>query len=302
LTQDIYGLYVTLKPIASWTIEPYLFHLADGRAASASGAGTAGLITPQASDQNRSTLGMRINGKAAGLDATVEGAWQTGAIASAANRTAATGNDDRDARINAQAVAAKAGYTFGAVPMKPRIGFEFNYASGDQCVNGGAAKGCTTGRQHFNTFDNLYPTNHFHYGYMDLMAWKNMVNYQVMFDVKPSDVSKLQFNFIIHRLARTTDNWYRANQTVMVATASGNQAASLGQEFNVHYWHTIKEKFKFEIGYGHFFLGEIGDEKKLNDGTSAITALNGASTAAITNATGVTRDQDWGYVMTSILF
>src|SRR5438309_1824405 len=31
--QDIYGLYVTLKPIPSWTIEPYYFLLQDTRAA-----------------------------------------------------------------------------------------------------------------------------------------------------------------------------------------------------------------------------------------------------------------------------
>src|SRR3989442_331957 len=68
--QDIYGLYVTLKVVPNWTIEPYYFLLQDTRPAVAA----AFALTPQAADQTRSTLGGRINGKAR-LDATAELAW-----------------------------------------------------------------------------------------------------------------------------------------------------------------------------------------------------------------------------------
>ena len=278
--QDIYGAYVTLKPVANWTVEPYYFFLADRRT-----AGSTTLVTPQASAQSRNSLGMRINGKAGGLDFTPELVWQFGSIASGA-----LGNRE-DLHENAHAEAVKIGYTFEPVPMKPRIGFEFDYASGDPC-NTGAGGSCTA-QGHFNTFDNLYPTNHFHYGYMDLMAWRNMVNYQVMFDIKPSPVSKFQVNFIWHRLARTNDNWYRASQGVFVAPTATNQAASLGQELDLHYWHTFKEKFKFEVGYGHFFAGEFLDKAA---GINTTGAAN-STTAAVGNS-----DQNWGYVMTSVLF
>src|SRR5437879_9512161 len=143
--QDIYGLYVTLKPIPSWTIEPYYFLLQDTRPAVAG----AFVATPQASDQTRSTLGGRINGKqgiAGGdLDATAELAWQFGGIASGA------AGQNHDLHINAEAGAFRAGYTFDAVPMRPRIGGEIDYASGS---------GCTTTCGKDNTFDNLFPTNH----------------------------------------------------------------------------------------------------------------------------------------------
>src|SRR5438128_6530124 len=65
--QDVYGLYVTLKAIPNWTVEPYLFLLKDGRA-----PGTTAITQAQASGQARSTVGGRINGKVAGLDATAE--------------------------------------------------------------------------------------------------------------------------------------------------------------------------------------------------------------------------------------
>jgi hypothetical protein len=283
--QDLYGAYVTFKPGASWTIEPYYFLLKDSRA-----PGTTTLTTAQASGQARSILGGRINGKAGGLDATLEADWQFGSISSGA---AAPAND---LRINAHQEAAKLGYTFAAVPMKPRIGFEVDYASGDNCVAGTASGAPCAAAGRFNTADNLYPTNHFHMGYMDLMAWKNMVNYQINFDIKPSDVSKLQFNFIIHRLARTTDNWYRASQGVYATPTATNQEASLGQELDVHYWHTFKEKFKFEVGYGHFFTGAFIEKSAAQ--VAAGNSTGPASTASFTNTT----DQNWGYVMASVLF
>jgi hypothetical protein len=275
--QNIYGLYVTLKMVPGWTVEPYYFLLQDTRAAVAgalSGAVPA-TYAPQAPGQTRSTVGGRINGKVRGLDASGELAWQFGGGA-----TGAVGNV-HDVHINAWAGALKAGYTFDAVPMKPRVGIEFDYASGDNCKT-------TCG--HANTFDNLYPTNHFHYGYMDLMSWKNMVNYQIMFDVKPDAVSKFQVNFIIHRLANRLDHWYRAGQGIYGVTGAGNTSSSIGRELDIHYYRTIKEKFKFEIGVGHFWAG---DYLKPSNGNN----VNGGGVGT-TNGSG----QNWGYVMGSVLF
>src|SRR5438445_3246082 len=260
--QDVYGLYVTLKAIPNWTVEPYLFLLKDGRA-----PGTTAITQAQASGQARSTVGGRINGKAAGLDATAEMAWQLGSISSG-------GAQANDVHINAWAGAFRAGYTLDAVPMKPRVGIEIDYASGDGCAGqgpgtggAGATGGTCKAQGHFNTFENLFPTNHGKFGYMDLMAWKNQVTYQAVFDVKPSPVSKLQVNVAIMRLANRHDNWYRAGQSVFGATGAGNNSSSIGRELDVHYWHTFKEKFKFEIGGGHFWAGDYISNAARNGNT-----------------------------------
>src|SRR5207244_4063039 len=280
--QDVYGAYVTLKAIPNWTVEPYLFLLKDSRA-----PGTTAITTAQASGQARSTVGGRINGKVGGLDATAEVAWQTGSASS--NNAGTRANN---VHINAEAAAFKAGYTMDVVPMKPRVGIEVDYASGDGCVAGGAASCAAAG--HYNTFDNLFPTNHGKFGYMDLMAWKNQVTYQAVFDVKPSPVSKLQVNVAIMRLANRHDNWYRAGQAVYGATGAANQAASLGRELDVHYWHTFKEKFKFEIGGGHFWAGDYISNAARNGNSIE----GGASAGPDPTGSG----QTWGYVMGSILF
>ena len=333
--QDIYGLYITLKPVKNWTIEPYWFLLQDARAtqvnATAAVGGASFATTPtfssilqaQAPSQTRNTLGARLNGKQGGLDFTYEGVYQFGSITSQCQRSktrATCGSYDggniaiplgsvqgtRDSHINANAHAVRTGFTFDAVPMKPRLGFEFDYASGDKCANGpnGGVNSQCNGATHFNTFDNLYPTNHFHYGYMDLMAWKNMVNYQANFAVNPSPASKLQFNFIWHRLANTQDNWYRAGQATYFTSKFTNQAASLGRELDIHYWHTFKEKFKFELGYGHFWAGEYLTKSASGSsitGEGGFANSQGSFSNGFGNGTQIT-GQNWGYVMGSILF
>jgi len=301
--QDFYGAYLTFKPAPSWTIEPYYFLLKDSRPA------VAGIFAtvPQEPDQARNVLGTRINGKAGGLDTTLEAVWQFGAETSGAANGAGVGGATglHDLHINAHAEAFKIGYTFEPVPMKPRIGFEVDYASGDNCTNQAGAASCSS-KGHFNTFDNLYPTNHFKFGAMDLMAWKNSVVYQFMFDVKPDTVSKVQVNFNLVRLARASDNWYRSGQVVyatscgnatggLCQTGFSNTAQSLGKELDIHYWRTFKEKFKFEIGYGHFFTGQYFDQIAKNNPNGAKGPI---SSATFNNDS----DQNWGYVMGSVLF
>jgi len=276
--QDLYGAYITLKAIPNWTVEPYYFLLKDSRPIA-----TTAFTQAQASGQARSTLGGRINGKAAGLDATAEGAWQFGSASS--NVAGTTANN---LHINAWAGAARAGYTLDAVPMKPRLGVEVTYATGDGCVASGATACQAAG--HFNTFDNLFPTNHFKFGALDLGSWRNMVAYSAVFDVKPTPASKFQVNVWLFRLANRHDNWYRAGQFVYGATGANNQAASLGRELDIHYFRTLKEKFKFEIGYGHFWAGDyISNAGKNGNTVNGATGQNGSG-------------ENWGYVMGSILF
>ncbi len=67
-------------------------------------------------------------------------------------------------------------------------------------------------------------------------------------------------------------------------------AVQLGRELDVHYYWTIKEKFKFEIGAGHFWAGDYTRSANLNN-------INGGGTGA-SNGSG----QNWGHVMGSVLF
>ena len=272
---DLLVWYNTFKFIPGTTVEPYWFYLFDNRPDVTPGKTTkTGRVQP---NQKRHFFGTRINGKAMNkmLDYTGEFVWQTG------NQSDGTGTGTLQ-RINAYALAVKAGVTFKDVMWKPRIGFEVDYASG----SGSDAE--DPGGRH--TFEGLFPTNHLHYGYMDRFAWKNMVDYSPQLLVRPDKASNLKINLHILRLASSQDNWYRATQGVLGDTRAGNQAASLGQELDIIYTRKFKEgKFGLQVGYGHFFSGEYGDRS--------------VEASATQGGTGVgNTDADWGYLQVTTKF
>lgn len=184
--QDLYVAYGTISALPNMRIEPYWIFLVDNQAGGK-------LLDPLALNQHRHTLGMRIDGTLFGnhVDYTLEAAHQFGAIAE--DRTNRIG--ERDLDINASALALKGGYTFLDVPWKPRLGAEYGYASGDGDNNKDDQRG------NFNTFENLFPTNHSLYGMMDLMGWRNMQDLSFSFSAKPMPLTGVILDYHIFRLA-----------------------------------------------------------------------------------------------------
>ncbi len=194
--QDLYIAYGTFKGIPTVSIEPYWIFLVDN--------GTGGsLLVPAVTNQHRHTIGTRIDGTlfAKHVDYTLEGDYQFGKIAS--QRTDGIGVRDLD--INASAFAAKADYNFLEFPWTPRLGMEYDFASGSGDNN--------TDNQHgnFNTFENLFPTNHALMGVMDFMGWRNMQDLSFSFKVTPGPRIGMSMDYHMFWLANRKDNWYRFN-------------------------------------------------------------------------------------------
>ena len=268
--------YNTLKVVPMMTIEPYFIYILDNRTKPTIGtAGTTVATGRVAPDQKRLMFGGRVAGKAMKkmIDYTGEVIWQTG------TQTGAAGGGDRET-INAWASAATVGVTL-PVPMSPRIGAEFNYASG-------SGEGETR-----HTFENFWPTNHLHMGYMDQIGWKNMIAYSPQLKIKPTKASWVKVNFWIFRLAQVEDNIYNAGQGASFGgTSAGNQAASVGQELDIIANHKFKQgKIGLQAGYGHFFAGEYFKRSAAGTGGSNL------------GGTPFTKsDQDWFYVSLSHKF
>ncbi|MDH4359352.1 MAG: alginate export family protein [Nitrospirota bacterium] len=221
--------------------------------------GTGGAVGGQQSNQERHTVGGRVAFKQGMFDATGEGYWQFGELGAVGQAS--------NTRINALAGHLDAGVTM-PVPMQPRIGAEINYATGSSPKNGG------------HTFSQLFPTNHIHFGYMDLMSWQNMLTYGGNLQLRPTPESHFELAGHIMRLANEKDNWYTASQATFFNTPAGNKEKSLGGEIDVVYTLFFQNnKVGWQVGYGHFFTGDY-------------LKKNGFGTA----------DQNWGYTQLWINF
>jgi hypothetical protein len=239
-SQQFYGLYTSIKtdPVS---IEPYFMYLRDtgnaGEVDATTGKLVSDITAPAARGQNRITIGLRINGKGAGdaVDFTGEAAYQLGTM----EARGTTPKSD----ISAYALAAKAGYTL-PLPLMPRIGIEYDRASGDKNPTDDRAQ----------TFENLFPTNHIHYGIMDYVGWRNMQDLRLSLGIKPDKASGVALDYHLFSLAEKTDNWYRASGAPF-RSKPGNSKSDLGQEIDLVAYTTVKEKVRLEAGYGHFFPG-----------------------------------------------
>ena len=138
----------------------------------------------------------------------------------------------------------------------PRIGIEYAYASGD---------GNPTDGKH-ETFENLFPTNHKFYGYMDFVSLQNIHDIRAIFQLKPTPLMSLALEGHGFCLADTSDNFYNvggAPRGGVAATPTGNgyginanYSSYVGSEVDVIAGYALTRFAQLELGYGHFFVGD----------------------------------------------
>lgn len=255
------GLYFNTKKIPkNWT-ELYFFarNVSPGAASFKAPFTTPAPFNTSARDIY--TLGARFRSATnewGNFDYTLEGSYQFGDWKRAATGVRANQRDDHQAH----AVALNVGYTFPDAWGTPRVALEYAHASGDSDPNDGTHE----------TFDNLYPTNHKFYGYMDLVAWQNVHDIRAIYQVKPHPRFSLAVEGHALWLADTADRFYnvagvpRAGATIG-GVNTGAPGSGLGYGLNPTYspflgFETdivggfILTKFaNLEAGYAHFFRG-----------------------------------------------
>ncbi len=237
--------------VAGVVLEPtYIWH--DGGTA---GTGTGGINAPRPANQSRHTLGGRAVKKfAAGsarVDLTLEGYYQFGDIGPGSTAAGATTMD-----IEAYAFHIDGGVTL-PVPMAPRLSAEFNTASGNK--NDGK----------WRSFDQLYPTNHIHFGYMDRMSWKNMNHLAFGLQMRPNADSHFEVTGHLFQRQESTDGVYHAGQAQFLAP--DNNSTDVGEEIDVVYTHffTPGNHVAWQIGGGVFLPGQFIDNNGPRGGNAS---------------------------------
>lgn len=207
-------------------------------------------------------IGARIDGKLPNLDAvdyTLEAHGQFG--------------DYGGMTQQAWAFAGRAGYTCKEVAWKPRFGVEYDFASGDDD---------STDSKH-ETFDNLYPTNHWqgNYGFIDLLSWQNIHDFRGNIKVSPTSKMTVQVDYHYYLLDEEEDGWYLANGSLATARPAGGFTSNddnLAQEVDLTVSYDLYKNVKILAGYSWF-----GAEDWIEDNVGDINT-------------------SWGYLQTTVTF
>jgi hypothetical protein len=190
------------------------------------------------------TAGGRIESLADALprwDYNVEGAYQFGRF----KNTLTSPSQKQDAF----ATHLAGGYTWRDATLTPRVGVEYNFASGDNDPND---------RTH-RTFDNLSPSNHRPYGLMDFVSWQNIHDACLTTLIKP--INHLSITNEVHGfwLADTHDFFYNLTGVARKTGGYGIKPGAgsfLGVEYDFLASYNISTFANVQLGYGHFFVGD----------------------------------------------
>jgi hypothetical protein len=223
------GAYLTTKWVPfNTTTDFYAFHKTDN------GNGAFG---PALGDTSFVTLGTLWKGdpkKLGGWDYETEMAFQTGEV------------NGRD--LTAFAGHWGIGYNWLEHPWKPRVGVQYNYSPGDSDA---------TDRK-LGTFQNLYPTNHLFYGFMDTTGWINMHNPQLNISLTPTPKLKLMLDYHLYWNDTNEDAWRRVNGVTAVrpVNAAAREADNFrGSELDLTAIYKLNPHVGLMAGYSVFFAG-----------------------------------------------
>ncbi len=264
---DMVVFYNQIRSLPRMVVEPY-YVLYSNRLPERANPGQ---YLAKSSSQLRHMVGLRVEVRHGNWDMLHETAYQFGQMADG------FGVDNRhNLRINAWASGTSLGHTWYQHTWKPRVAIGFDYASGDgdsNCATPGGTLARSCGGN-ANTFENFFPTNFLHVGYMLNGAWRNSVQPQINFQARPSARDHIEIWALRKYLASARDNWYRGSQGPLIFSRSDNTTTHIGDELDVAWSHMFADgKISLAVMYGHFFSGPY-----------------------IREQLGTTKDQDWGIV------
>ena len=234
------GIYGSTKALVPKN-ETQLYFLARNVEKQSPAATTGSPQAGGASPRDIYTVGARVKslpGSMAGWDYQAEAAGQFGRFKFAPAA--------KSLSQQAYALSVLAGYTWENTASHPRLGLEYNFASGDSNPADGR----------HGTFDNLYPTNHRLYGFMDFVSWQNINDLRLTASCKPVTGVTLTADLHGFWLADTRDFFYDVKGAARTTGGYGiNPAANnyLGSELDLTASYAFRNWGVAQAGYGHFF-------------------------------------------------
>lgn len=244
---NFWGLYATCKAMPKHEFDAYVLGRDQGDGTFTNEHGTLGNLSDR-------TVGARIKGAPGRFDYTGEADWQFGRRAGQ--------------QVRAWAMAATGGYTLD-LALKPRLGVEYDFASGDSNPSDNKVQ----------TFDPLYPFGHALQGYQDIFSWKNGHDFKASASIDPKTDWRVQADLHHFRLHHSFDAWYDSTATAIIArSTTGGPGKDIGNELDLHVKGKFREVISLWFGYCRFFAGSY------------------------VKATTTRGDRDWGFFQAAFNF
>jgi Alginate export len=224
---NLYGVYASFTNIVPRaTFEPYvLWRLAPANFALPETVGRGHM--------NEVTIGLHLKGTLpSDFDYDTEFDGQTGTLGVSS--------------IGAWAGYASLGKTFPKITLAPRVYLEGNYASGTKNPAG----------RDWNTFDQLYPSNHDKYGFADQVGRRNLVQFRVGVEENPTKKWILKQAFEGFWLATSHDNFYASSGAIAVLAHPG-ASRHIGNELDLVAEYQMDKGLSFGFGYARLFAGQF---------------------------------------------
>jgi hypothetical protein len=226
---NIYGAYgaidqfvpgAVLEPFVLWRVQP-----------SVAIETTAKLKTGK---QDEKAYGLRFKGvMVKSLDYSAEAILERGT--------------DGPNNIHAWMAQAGLGYRMDKVWTKPRVFWQYDYATGDSNPNDGT----------HNTFDTMYPTAHDRFGIADQFGAQNIIADRVGITLEPRRRWTVTGQFLDFWLAQARDGAYNTSGGLIVRDATGNSGTHLGKEYDAYTWFELNRHVNLGVGVGHLQGGEF---------------------------------------------
>jgi hypothetical protein len=194
-----------------------------------------------AADVDVYTIGARLSSTPKPFDFDIEADYQFGEAGAGP--------------INAYSIAADVGYTFANVSLTPRINLGFDLASGDR----------DAGDADVQTFNQLFPTGHLYFGYIDVIGRQNIVDFhpglQLSLLKNAAYARSITLRADYHFFWRQSDDdgVYNAAGGLLRGDL-GSDERSIGSELDLLLSWQVDNHLSSYVGYSHFFAGGFLDD------------------------------------------
>jgi hypothetical protein len=146
--------------------------------------------------------------------------------------------------ISAWAAHEGMSWTISPSASKPKLGIEYNFASGDNNPRDGIRQ----------TFDQLYASTHGMWGLADQVGWRNMHHAAVKFEFSP--VASIKVNAALNKLylATVNDAWYGVSGSKVALDRSAS-SRDIGWEPDLFATYTVNRDISFGAGIAVLVCG-----------------------------------------------